>query len=496
MRLSIEIDAGFPLKEVSSPSHAITVRAKPTDLYDVRLAETTTPANADFVIEWEPAVGSAPGAALFRESWAGDEYALLMVLPPQADADESARVSRETIIVVDTSGSMGGASIVQARRAVRYALSTLHPEDAFNIIEFDSSMTSLFSESMQATPHAISQAEVWVDQLQAGGGTNMMPAIEAALQPGRESRAVRQIIFVTDGAVGNESALFGLIESQLGKSRLYTVGIGSAPNSHFMSKAAEMGRGTFTYVGRPEEVAEKMGALFRKIASPIFHDLSIDWDVDTVEAWPKTIPDVYMGEPVIVAARLDKGVREITLKGRRGADPLTLTVTLEGGSDHAGVSRLWARRQVEALMDTLHAGASIDQVSTEVAAIGVRHQLVTRWSSLIAVDVTPTAPPNIAPNTRAIPSLLPAGWNFKKVFGLGEAESTAKPTGPAMPAAPPTTHLRSASSSGVSLGQPLAMAQIGQLPQGATPSALLLRLGALLITGAGGFLAYARVRRA
>jgi len=492
VRLAVEIDAGFPLDDVSSSSHSIQVQEKSANVYNVRLANESTPANADFVLEWQPAVGRAPGAALFRETWEGEEYALLMVLPPQLDAESTARVSRETIIAVDTSGSMGGASIFQARRAVQFALDTLHPEDAFNIIEFNSDITRLFEESEPATPRAIERAKIWVDQRRAGGGTNMMPALAAALEPGRESRAVRQIIFVTDGAVGNEAALFGLIERKLGQSRLYTVGIGSAPNSHLMTKAAETGRGTFTYIGKPEEVAEKMGALFRKIASPIFHDLSIDWGVSSVEAWPSRIPDVYMGEPVVVAARLGGSVDEVKLKGRRGDQPIGLTVSLKGGSDHAGVSRLWARRKVASLMDSLHSGGSTDQVSTEVAAIGVRHQLVTRWSSLVAVDVTPTAPANIEPDTRAIPSLLPAGWDFSKVFGTGASKSSPDAMPPV--AAPPQQRLRSAAAPGVAVGQPLAMVQIGMLPQGATPSALLLRLGLALVASAGGLLTFARVR--
>ena len=112
------------------------------------------------------------------------------------------------------------------------------------------------------------------------------------------------MVFLTDGAVGNETALFARIEQRLGDSRLFTVGIGSAPNSHFMTRAAHFGRGTFTYIGRPEEVQSRMQALFQKLESPVLSDIELHWPQGTaVEAWPRRIPDLYAGEPLLVAFR-------------------------------------------------------------------------------------------------------------------------------------------------------------------------------------------------
>jgi Ca-activated chloride channel family protein len=236
-----------------------------------------------------------------------------------------------------------------------------------------------------------------------------------------------------------------------------------------------------------------MGALFRKIDSPVLHDLTIEWGDANVEAWPARIPDVYLSEPVVIAARLPKGVKRITLHGRQGSKDVQLDVSLGGGSDHVGVSRLWARRKVAALMNTLHEGAAIDRVSSEVAALGVRHQLVTRWSSLIAVDVTPTAPPHVEAKTRAIPSLLPAGWDFRKVFGGSDPDPVEADR--RRQAAPPQAGVRSATqatTNTIRIAQPLAMIQIGTLPQGGTPAALLMMLGSSLIGGTGAVLGLRR----
>ena len=483
VRMQVTLDMGFPLDVVESSSHSIKVNRGKGNTYSVGFTETSVPANADFVLEWQPLVGDAPSAALFRQSGEEDDYLLMMVMPPRARETNLPRLSRETIFVIDTSGSMGGESIRQARAAVSIALESLRPEDAFNVIEFNSVHRTLFPASRPASTEAVAQAREWVEHLQANGGTEMRSALEAALQVGSESRAVRQVIFVTDGAVGNESALISLIKERLAKSRLYTIGIGSAPNAHFMTKAAQFGRGTFTYIGRPEEVSEKMRELFSKIEQPVLHDLTIDWAGATVEAWPKRIPDVYLGEPIMIAAKLPRsalaGHKEVLLRGRRGGETTEIRLSLSGGRQHDGVSKLWARRKIAGLMDSLHEGATMDTVSQEVADLGVLHQLVTRWSSLVAVDVTPTRPVDTELDTRGGPSLLPKGWNWRKIFG-GAAPSTGqtgpdhKTNGTTPPAVP-----RAA------IGQRMASAHIGRLPQGGTPTTLLFLLGTSLLSTAG-----------
>ena len=486
VHLRAEIAPGFPLARIASPSHGIRVRAAENDVHHVELDasdESDAQADRDFVLRWTPRVGHAPQAALFRERWQNEDYTLLMVLPPSEAAAETPRLSRETILVVDTSGSMGGTSIEQARRALHVALEALEPEDSFNVIAFDSATRSLFPASRPASPRWIARARRWVDGLQANGGTEMDAALKAALRDDGESRAVRQVVFLTDGAVGNESALFARIERDLGRSRLYPVGIGSAPNAHFMTRAAAFGRGTFTYVGTTDEILPRMRELFTKIDRPVLTDLEIDWGEARVEAYPRRIPDVYQGEPVVVAARIPDGLDAVTLRGRRGEERLTIPIRLRGGGGHDGVARLWARRKVADRMDAMHTrNARPEDVEAEVKALGLRHHLVTRWTSLVAVDVTPTRPVDAPLDTRAIEALLPAGWDFAKVFGDDET----RPTRGIAPAPPPPLRLASnAAESDATIGGPAAGIGVGQLPQGSTPAPLLLLLGSGLLGGAG-----------
>ena len=480
--IRVQLDAGFRLAEVRSPSHAIRVSAEPHDRYAVTLDGGSVPADSDFVLEWTPRVGEAPGAALFHEEWRGEHYVLLMVMPPDAKVAQRARLPRETIFVIDTSGSMHGDSIVQARAALTLALERLRPVDFFNVIEFASSPHRLFGESQPAEPFALARAQAWVQGLDASGGTEMLSALRSALANDAERSAVRQIVFITDGAVGNEEALFSFIRANLGDSRLFTVGIGSAPNSHFMTRAAEFGRGTFSYVGSPSEVQTKMGELFAKLESPVLHDLDLAWDERHAEAWPKRIPDLYLGEPVVVAARLPGGEGNVVLRGRRGAEDFTIDLAVEGGAEQRGVARFWARRKVAALMSSLHDGAAMADVKEQVAGLGLKHHLVTRWTSLVAVDVTPTAPVDVDLETRPVPTLLPKGWSLWHLFGGGDSEAAARAQANAPAPPPPPGSTRAAAP--VPTAQPLAFAIQGRLPQGATPAALLLWIGSACLGGA------------
>ena len=157
---------------------------------------------------------------------------------------------------------------MQAKKALRRALQGLRPDDRFNIIAFSSRPNPMSRSSVVANPQNLAKAESFVASLQASGGTEMRAALELALYLPPEESHLRQIIFITDGAVGNESELFKLIENKLGTGRLFTVGIGSAPNSWFMRKSAEVGRGTFTTISALHEVGEKMDRLFSKIEHP------------------------------------------------------------------------------------------------------------------------------------------------------------------------------------------------------------------------------------
>src|SRR6266508_616389 len=155
----------------------------------------------------------------------------------------------------------------------------------------------------------------------------MLPALQAALQDPSPSNdgVVRQVIFMTDGDVGNEAELFSFIRANLGRSRLFTVGIGAAPNSHFMRNAARFGRGTFTYIGNTSEVQEKMTALFEKLESPVLTNVEVRFDDPAAEMWPTRVPDLYAGEPVVVTVKFANPGGRVIVSGGDWHDARTVT---------------------------------------------------------------------------------------------------------------------------------------------------------------------------
>jgi Ca-activated chloride channel family protein len=414
--IRVELDAGVALGDVHSPYHRVDIRAPDSSRRVVSLSETALPANRDFELAWSPLAGEAPAAAWFTEEKNVKYYGLLMVLPPAAE--HSVRLAREVIFVLDTSGSMAGTSIRQAKEALELALSRLSQADRFNVIEFNSCSQALFTNARDATPEALRQAVRWVGALEARGGTEMADALKLALPGGETSDRVRQVMFLTDGAVGNEEELFRLISSRLGTSRLFTVGIGSAPNSHFMTKAAQLGRGTFTYIGRVDEVRAKMGELFAKLETPVLKGLEVRWPQGVqAESWPARIPDLYAGEPLVITAALDKLQGEVGLRGERDGEAWQAAIPLARSSNGSGMGSLWARGKIASLMDLGREGVAEDEIRARVTELATAHRLITKYTSFVAVDRTPARPAPEQLKLGAVPTLLPEGWEYDRVFG-------------------------------------------------------------------------------
>ncbi len=409
--IAVTIDAGMPVEDVRSSYHDASIDGHAANGTTVMLVKDQEEADRDFELTWRIA-GNAPQAAMFVDRGGDSDYALLMVVPPQPGAAEmqsARRMPRETILIIDTSGSMEGSSILQAKQALIQALDTLTERDRFNVLEFNSATRTLFPDALAATPGNIAQAKAWVQALRARGGTEMEPALKFALNGHDTPGYLRQVIFITDGAVGNEEALFRLIVERLGNSRLFTVGIGSAPNSHFMTKAAQFGRGTFTYIGDVREVGGKMGALFAKIESPVLRDVSIRWpDGTPVETFPARVPDLYLGEPVLVAASAKAPLGTVVVSGLRGNEPWSVALAPPVDGHNPGVGALWARLKIASLMDEMTRGADPADVRPKIVQVALAHHLVSAFTSLVAVDVTPTAPAASTPSAM-VKANLPLG---------------------------------------------------------------------------------------
>jgi Ca-activated chloride channel family protein len=416
--LSVNLQVGFALRTISSEFHQIDTVETSKDHYQIALQDRAV-ANKDFVLHWQTQHSNIPLAAHFTEQKNAQEYGLIMLMPPKQDV--AIKLQREVIFVLDTSGSMAGESIMQAKQALLMAITQLSQNDHFNIIEFNSHAQKMWLNAQQADATNKHEALEFVRGLSADGGTEMAEALSMALAAQNsqgQSTFLRQVIFITDGSVTNEEALMQLIRQNLGASRLFTVGIGSAPNSYFMSEAALSGKGTFSYIGDVSQVHNKMQALLTKLSTPAMQDMQLSF-MQNSEFYPNVIPDLYLDEPLIISYKRDLPAatgdqHAIKLSGRQADSAWAVSLELTSQSNNSGVAVLWARNKIAQLSRDRRKSSSTadkDQLQQGITETAMAHHLVSQYTSLVAVDVTPSKPENVLATDGVIRNHLPHGWH-------------------------------------------------------------------------------------
>lgn len=503
--LTVDLKAGFPLGEVKAPFHDVTVTEDGEQNRKIVLKADSVPADRDFELTWKAVAGKSPSAGLFKEVRDGKTYLLAFVTPPSAPDAAAKPAAREVVFVIDNSGSMSGPSIEQARQSLALAISRLGNNDRFNVIRFDDTMTDFFQGLVPATGDNREKAIAYVRGLSADGGTEMLPALKAALrnQGPKAPDALRQVVFLTDGAIGNEAQLFDEISRNRGDARVFTVGIGSAPNSHFMSKAAEFGRGTFTHIGSEQQVAERMGELFSKLENPVMTDMAATFEGSAaVEITPNPMPDLYAGEPVTLTAEMagDNPTGKLQIIGKSGNQPWRVEMDIANAAAGKGISKLWARRKIDDIEASAYQANTPEATDRAIETVAMAHHLVSRMTSLVAVDVTPSRPAGEPLASTKLPLNLPEGWDFEKVMGGAKrhvAPDTNADASPDHAAVAPSAEQEMAELAAVQMMAPaptpaaasiLAKTAAGvSLPQTATPADRRIMMGLLML----GFVAMA-----
>jgi len=255
--VTVDLDSGPGAASVKSVSHAVNVQRLADGRQRVELATGATVPNKDFILEVQPAESRQPGAALFLSpAGSGETHFLLAAYPPTAP--QGRRMPVEMLYMIDVSGSMAGTSIQQAREALLHALDRLRPEDHFGILAFSSGFHEFSPQPLPATAGNLASARRYVRDLEAGGGTEMLPALLHLMRIPEAPGYLRHIVLLTDGDLGNEEQIFTALRHELGNARLFTIAIGSAPNIFLATKMAQFGRGTFTHIAHIEEVQEQM----------------------------------------------------------------------------------------------------------------------------------------------------------------------------------------------------------------------------------------------
>jgi Ca-activated chloride channel homolog len=423
-RLSIAAELrGLPIAALESSTHAITVDEVDPQTTRVTLRDGVCIPDSDFNLRVALQPSEQPRMSFVQSRRKDDSYGLLTIFPPaRASARTQIDLPREVIFLIDTSGSMSGASIGQAQAGLRECLSMLTPRDSFNIVRFASEYSSFAPESRPATPAKIRAALGYADSLGADGGTEMQPALEHCLDmPASEDR-MRIIVFLTDGCVGNEDSLLRLLNRKLGATRLFTFAIGSAPNEYLTRKMAEIGRGQFRFIHSHEEIDRVMSDFFKTIASPVFTDIRVDWlDQDgtprRINAFPEICPDIFYERPVQIVVESETGFSgSIALRGRLGDDEVAdeLSIGAADGDPHPAIEKLYGRARIDALMfEMIRAGSTHerDVLRAQITAVALEHQLVSKFTSRVAVEERVEVTPRGELKSVTVPTPLPKGWN-------------------------------------------------------------------------------------
>lgn len=404
--LDIDLEVGLPIDEIKSSTHDITVNTI-GDSHQIELSNQTELLNKDVIISWQPIAGFYPNTAVFSELKDGDYYYFMMITPPVKNIVST--LPKDVTFIIDTSGSMSGDSMMQAKLGLQAGLEALSSQDLFNIVEFNSDATRLYPEAKPVSTRNINEAKSFVNALQADGGTEMLSALRLALSQPDNSDYLRQIIFITDGAVSNEQTLFKYLHDNLGDARLFTVAIGSAPNMHFMSGAAKYGRGTSTSINNLANVNKQITTLIDKISQPMLQNIKLELPFnDNVEVYPEKIPDLYTAEPIMVTVKSDNPIDLIKIDGQMQDESWGKELSTDTG-DGNNIHKIWAKDKVNAIAEqSVLYGQPLEDFKADIVAIGLANQIVTPFTAFVAVEEKISKPENLPAGDEMVANLIPS----------------------------------------------------------------------------------------
>ena len=408
LSLRLEVDAGVPLQSIWSDTFPIVVVGEDDLGADIELLEADELPNKDLHVSWTEATDRPQVTALATTDDDGERYVSLSLVPPAAEHVHTPR-PRELIFVLDSSCSMQGEPWDTAVKTVELALDRLRPGEAFNLVRFSDAANAAFDGTVPATPENVARAHRWMQTFQGGGTVMSAGVVEALEQPG-DPEALRMVLLLTDGYIGNERDLFRVTRDHLGDNdRIFSLGVGSSVNRLLLDGLAHYGRGVASYQLPGTPIDETVRTFYGRIDRPALTDLQVDWgDLAAEGVQLDSPPDLFAGQPLHLAARIRGGSEgTITVRGLLDGQPYRTTVDLDlaGAVDHEAVSTLWARREIQAIERDLDLPvASREQSVTELA---LEHRLVSTYTSLVAVDSQPGG--CRADGEVDVPQLLPEG---------------------------------------------------------------------------------------
>jgi Ca-activated chloride channel family protein len=395
--LKVQLDAGMKIEELQSVNHRIVeprVKALQANQRFVELAAEDRVPNKDFVLRWKVA-GEKVKTAMFvqKDKEGKGGWFTLMLVPPEGLKDLPRRPV-EMVFVVDTSGSMGGAPIAQAKAAVDVALSRMNPMDTFQVVKFDSTAGQFSPMPLAASAENTRAARQYVAGMQGGGGTEMLKGMNAALGFPHDENHTRVVAFLTDGFIGNEIEVLKGLHSQLLDSRVFSFGVGSSTNRYLLDAMARLGHGSAAYLSLNESAQPVMEKYFQEISHPALANVRVGFEgsgMKVSEVYPQRVPELFVGRPIVITGRYTgEPGGTVNVTGMAGDQKVTFAVSTSGAGgaveENPAIATVWARAKVADLHDeAIYEGRD---VTADVKATALSYGIMSEFTSFVAVDST------------------------------------------------------------------------------------------------------------
>jgi Ca-activated chloride channel family protein len=392
--LTVRIDAGTELFEIESPLHEIEIKRRGSSGATVTLKNRDELLNRDFVLRFRSAADKQIADALFTHSDERGHFFTLLLQPPRQTPPE--RIApKELIFVIDRSGSMSGAPIDKSRETMRLCVMGMNPRDTFNVISFSDQVDRLFERPAPNTPENRLAAADYLDALDAGGGTQMLPAIVTALSEEMDPERLRVICFMSDGFVGNDREIVAAVEEFADLARVFSFGVGNSVNRSLLDAMARVGRGDVQFVTLVEPGAEAAARFHQRISAPVLTDVEFEWgDLPVRDVYPERVPDLFSEKPIMVHGRLDEmRPGAVVLNGNSAGGPIRRMIDFElpdESSSNEFVATLWARAKIRRLMTRnaieVQYGSLADEAKKEIVDLSLQFGLITEFTSFVAVE--------------------------------------------------------------------------------------------------------------
>ncbi len=386
------------VQSIYSPAHAIAIKKISANEAEVSCEENQALLDKDFQLYFttgDKDVGLTP---IFYRPLSGEPGYFMMLISPNVEIAKEQVVARDVVLVLDTSGSMSGKKMEQARKALRYCLDHLNPHDRFGLMNFSSTVTRYRDELVPVTSERIEHAKKWVDALEAVGGTAIEDALNSALEMrSKDEKRSFTIIFFTDGqpTVGETNPdviAKNIANKNTASTRIFTFGVGDDVNATFLDQLASQTRAVSSYVRESEDIEVKVSNLYAKVSHPALTNVRLTTgdNVQLSQVYPPNLPDLFFGGKIVVLGRFTgTGPAAIKLSGMTGKDSREFVYETKfpdkTGNDKDFVEPIWARRKVGFLLDQIRAHGENQEVMGELLSLAKKYGIATPYTSYLIV---------------------------------------------------------------------------------------------------------------